>query len=142
MSGSISLTGLSHFPGQAAAPQSQPARGTRLRLAAEPGVSADPAGLTARTRPWAKPETRAANPRNELGIYPQDTDRRRARVRCKELQITPSREDPGQPANRNVAAEIRRGYEGPIEPIVSIGIAQAVEAFHWLAYHLLHTPYA
>lgn len=39
-----------------------------------------------------------------------------------------------------MAAEIRRGYEGPIEPIVSIGIAQAVEEHHWLAYHLPHTP--
>lgn len=73
-------------PGQAAAPESQPLLGgTRLRLAAEPGVSADPAGLTARTRPEAKPETRAANPRSELGIYQEDTDLRRVRVRCKDL---------------------------------------------------------
>ena len=38
-----------------------PLRGTRLRRAADPGASASPAGLTARARPEARPETRAAN---------------------------------------------------------------------------------
>ena len=36
-------------------------RGTRLRRAVDPGASADPAGLTARARPEARPDRRAAN---------------------------------------------------------------------------------
>jgi len=38
-----------------------PLRGTRLRRAVDPGASADPAGLTARARPEARPDRRAAN---------------------------------------------------------------------------------
>ena len=38
-----------------------PLRGTRLRRAVDPGASASPAGLTARARPEARPEGRAAN---------------------------------------------------------------------------------
>ncbi len=38
-----------------------PLRGTRLRRAVDPGASASPAGLTARARPEARPEERAAN---------------------------------------------------------------------------------
>jgi len=34
---------------------------TRLRRAVDPGASADPAGLTARARPKARPEAHAAN---------------------------------------------------------------------------------
>ena len=37
-----------------------PLRGTRLRRAVDPGASASPAGLTARARPEARPERRAA----------------------------------------------------------------------------------
>jgi len=40
---------------------------TRLRHAVDPGVSADPAGLTARARPEARPRKRAANLRGGLG---------------------------------------------------------------------------
>jgi hypothetical protein len=40
---------------------SHPASGTRLRRAVDPGASADPAGLTARARPKARPGRRAAN---------------------------------------------------------------------------------
>ena len=38
-----------------------PLRGTHLRRAVDPGSSADPAGLTARARPEARPEMRATN---------------------------------------------------------------------------------
>src|SRR6266568_473945 len=38
-----------------------PLRGTRLRRAVDPGASTDPAGLTARARPEARPDRRAAN---------------------------------------------------------------------------------
>jgi hypothetical protein len=38
-----------------------PLRRTRLRRAVDPGASASPAGLTARARPQARPERRAAN---------------------------------------------------------------------------------
>jgi hypothetical protein len=38
-----------------------PLCGTRLRRAVDPGASTDPAGLTARARPEARPEVRAAN---------------------------------------------------------------------------------
>jgi hypothetical protein len=40
-----------------------PLRGTRLRRAVDPGASASPTGLTARARPQARPERRAARPR-------------------------------------------------------------------------------
>ena len=39
---------------------SHPARGTRLRRAVDPGASANPAGLTARARPKARPGGRVA----------------------------------------------------------------------------------
>src|SRR5262249_5743872 len=41
-----------------------PLRGTRLRRAVDPGASASPAGLTARARPEARPNGRAAHFRN------------------------------------------------------------------------------
>jgi hypothetical protein len=42
-----------------------PLRGTRLRRAVDPGASTGPAGLTARARPEARPETRVANLRTQ-----------------------------------------------------------------------------
>ena len=45
-----------------------PLRGTRLRRAVDPGASAGPAGLTARARPKARPDSRAANLSN-LDFY-------------------------------------------------------------------------
>jgi len=101
---------------------------------------ADPAALTARARPEARPETCAANPHSELGIYQEDTDRCCARVRREHLQFTARKEDPGKTANRRkVAARIRNGREVLIEPVLSIGIAEAVEKSHLRASHLLHS---
>jgi hypothetical protein len=49
------------------APHPRSAR-THLRRAVDPGASADPAGLTARARPKARPETRAANLRSPAPV--------------------------------------------------------------------------
>jgi hypothetical protein len=45
-----------------------PLRGMRLRRTVDPGASAGPAGLTARARPKARPDSRAANLSN-LDFY-------------------------------------------------------------------------
>jgi hypothetical protein len=58
-----------------------PLRGTRLRRAVDPGVSASPAGLAARARPKARPDRRAANLRSGAPI--RRTGRSRAGTRSR-----------------------------------------------------------
>ena len=67
-----------------------PLCGTRLRRAVDPGATADPAGLTARARPEARPDRRTAN----LGTYQEKrTSRSRPRGLCKTSIITINRVD-------------------------------------------------
>src|SRR6185437_9596002 len=51
----------------------------------------------------------------------------------------PPDEDPGQPADRDVAAVIRGGrVVAPVEPVFPVGIAEAVEVSDGVAHHVLH----
>ena len=76
---------------------------------------------------------------SELRIYQQGAGPCCVRIRREDLQVPPPDEDPGQPADRDVAAVIRCGrVVAPVEPVFPVGVAEAVEVSNGVAHHFLH----